>query len=58
MEHAERLRQEIAVYRQYLAEGVEAAFAVKYLCEIKRLRSELAEISGLKPASYPSGKDG
>lgn len=43
-ERAEILRHRIALYRQYLAEGVEAELAQHYLREIAGAEAELAAI--------------
>lgn len=43
-ERAEILRRRIALYRRYLAEGVEAELAQHYLREIVSTEAELAAI--------------
>jgi hypothetical protein len=41
---ADGLRNKIALYRRYLADGVDADLAERYLREIKRTEAELARI--------------
>lgn len=41
MSRAEQLRRKIALYREYLSEGVSGERAVAYLREIKQLEVEL-----------------
>lgn len=43
-ERAEMLRRRIALYRRYLAEGVDAELAWHYLNEIASAESQLAEL--------------
>lgn len=47
---AEALRRQIALYRSYLAEGIDADLARKYLLDIKALEAELTAIEGVKKA--------
>lgn len=41
---AQNIRRQIALYRRYLADGVAGDVALKYLIEIRKLESELAQI--------------
>lgn len=41
MRRAEQLRRKIALYREYLSEGVSGERAIAYLREIKQLEVEL-----------------
>ncbi len=43
MDRADQIRRKIALYRKYLAEGVDGDRAATYLREIKRLEGELAQ---------------
>jgi hypothetical protein len=43
-ERADLLRQRIALYRRYLAEGVDGELARRYLREIVEAEAELADI--------------
>lgn len=43
-ERAETLRRRIALYRRYLAEGVEADLARQYLRDIAHMEAELSQI--------------
>jgi len=42
--HVDTLRHKLALYRRYLAAGVDSDLAPRYLREIKRLQTELARI--------------
>ena len=44
-EHAESLRRRIALYRRYLAEGLDADLARIYLGELADADAELSEIA-------------
>jgi len=46
MSRAEQLRRKIALYRQYLREGVDSERAATYLREIKQMEAKLDEIEG------------
>ncbi len=48
-ERAEILRRRIALYRRYLAEGVDAELARQYLRDIAHMEAELAEIEKNDP---------
>jgi hypothetical protein len=43
-ERADILRRRIALYRRYLREGVDAALAGEYVCQIRDDEAELATI--------------
>jgi hypothetical protein len=51
-EDAETLRRRIALYRNYLREGVDSDLARLYLDEIMRAECALAKIEG-KPTDVP-----
>lgn len=44
MNRADELRRKLALYRGYLAKGVEAELASIYLREIVRLKAELKQL--------------